>query len=277
MNSRRIIEETAEKIVYEPKKKGVSGQVCHYYKDTYRCPETGADIEIPGRGAMVNRFSALMFSRLRLAGIESHFLQAVNMRESMMRETQPFPLKAVLRLAATGTFAKQHQLLEGQALDRPIIDFYRSTGAGDILVSESQLVSFGFLEAEDLEDIGHSFIRTVDVLRGMFLGVGMNLMEITLSLGRIFSDEEDSDEDSPGGEALLLTGEISPETLCVMDLETNDFWGEKYLFSRSEHPAHMHYQKLASRMGVHLGGPLTSRVIPFSPMRAVERATDACE
>ena len=251
MHLKHITQELPGKIIYEGP---APGQNLHYFTDTFYCSQAKKSIEIPGKGAIINRISALLFSRLKALGIPSHFLRPINMRKSLMLSTIPVPIKVVVRTCALGTYAKNYGLNEGKIFDRPTLEFYALT-SNSPLISENQILSFDWLSAEELEDLQTFIAQLTCFFRGLLSGIGFHLMETTFSIGKCHEEEEES--------MFVLIDELSPETFCVMDIETKECFGSHFILASSYEPC-IHYQKIATRLGIYLGGPSLSRIIPFS-------------
>lgn len=244
---KHVVFEEPGKIVYEAQD---PGHFVHYFTDMYRCEKTGKEAEILGKGAIVNRISALLYTRLHSLGISSHFSRALNMRKSLVMAAEALSVKTIARVSAMGDVARLYGLAEGTVFHRPLIEYYSTRG---VPVSEGQILAFEWLSPDDLEEV-HGFVsRVVDILRGFFLGIGFSLIEVDLSLGRLMTTESDD---------LVLIGDLSPETFCLQDVETHELVG-KGLIASGEDLASP-YKKVAQKLGIYLGGPQLSCILPFT-------------
>ncbi|BDB96384.1 phosphoribosylaminoimidazolesuccinocarboxamide synthase [Candidatus Hydrogenosomobacter endosymbioticus] len=257
MNRGKVLYEMPGKIIYEH---SAPSKLLHYFTDTYRCAFTGRSEAIIGKGAVVNRISALLFSKLRILGVENHFFKALNMRESVVSQCDSVGISVVARTAAIGEFAKRYGIQEGKRLDKLAIDYFLDNNRDELgatckgqPISEGNILSFSLLDHDDLDEVASIVSHATSLLRGLFIGIGFYLLEITFCIGKGINEDSE----------FILTGEISPETFCLEDIDTGDIIGGTHILSGQCDPF-VHYQRVAARLGIHLSGPSISSVIPFS-------------
>ncbi len=183
-------------------------------------------------------------TRLNEAGIPTHFVRRLNMREQLVREVEIIPLEIVIRNVAAGSLSKRFGLAEGTPLPRSIIEYYyKSDELGDPMVSEEHITAFGWATPQDLDDIMALALRINDFLSGLFLGVGLRLVDFKLEFGRLYEGDE---------MRIVLADEISPDSCRLWDIKTNEKL-DKDRFRRGVEEA---YQEVARRLGIlPEGGP----------------------
>ena len=72
-------------------------------------------------------------------------------------------------------------LEEGTQLPRSIIEFYYKNDAlNDPMVSEEHITAFGWATPQEIDDIMALAIRVNDFLSGLFLGVGIRLVDFKI-------------------------------------------------------------------------------------------------
>ena len=99
-----------------------------------------------------NRISEYLMTRLGEAGIPTHFVRRLNMREQLVREVEIIPIEVVIRNIAAGDFAKRLGIAEGAALPRSIVEYYyKSDELADPLVSEEHITAFGWATTQDID------------------------------------------------------------------------------------------------------------------------------
>src|SRR5213075_2291801 len=130
------------------------------------------------KGVLNNRISEFLMLKLAEIGIPTHLLRRLNMREQLVREVEIIPLEVVVRNVAAGSLAKRLGLEEGHALSRSIIEFYyKNDELGDPMVSEEHITAFNWANPQEIDDIMHMSIRINDFLSGLFLGIGIKLVD----------------------------------------------------------------------------------------------------
>lgn len=238
---RKIIHSFTDKTIYESDEH--MRDVC-CFKDITSCV---SGMEIAGRGAIVNRTSAVLFKSLASLGVNTHFIRILNMRECVIRKAESLPFRINVFIKSGKSLEEKYGIERGKLFDTPLIEYVHKNGS---VLSHWHIASFGWLAHDEIDEIEMFISQTICFLRGMLLGFGMELMEIALEIGR---------EMNENGEFVLL-GPISPENISVRDVTSGEEWGMGFVESSTD-PA-MHYKKIAAKLGIHLGG--VSRIIPFA-------------
>jgi phosphoribosylaminoimidazole-succinocarboxamide synthase len=251
MNQRRTrVYEGKAKILYEGPEPGTL--IVHYKDDTTAFNNQKKEV-IDGKGVLNNRISELIFSKLNDIGVPTHFLKRLNMREQLIRAVEIIPLEVVVRNVAAGSLAKRLGLTEGTALPRSIIEFYyKNDELGDPMVSEEHVTAFGWATPQEIDDIMALAIRINDFLSGLFLGIGIRLVDFKLEFGRLYEAEM---------MRIILADEISPDSCRLWDMKTNDKL-DKDRFRRDLGGLVEAYQDVARRLGILSEGELPERPKP---------------
>jgi phosphoribosylaminoimidazole-succinocarboxamide synthase len=251
MNQRRTrVYEGKAKILYEGPEPGTL--IVHYKDDTTAFNNQKKEV-IDGKGVLNNRISELIFSKLNDIGVPTHFLKRLNMREQLIRAVEIIPLEVVVRNVAAGSLAKRLGLTEGTALPRSIIEFYyKNDELGDPMVSEEHVTAFGWATPQEIDDIMALAIRINDFLSGLFLGIGIRLVDFKLEFGRLYEGEM---------MRIVLADEISPDSCRLWDMKTNDKL-DKDRFRRDLGGLVEAYQDVARRLGILSEGELPERPKP---------------
>jgi phosphoribosylaminoimidazole-succinocarboxamide synthase len=251
MNQRRTrVYEGKAKILYEGPEPGTL--IVHYKDDTTAFNNQKKEV-IDGKGVLNNRISELIFSKLNDIGVPTHFLKRLNMREQLIRAVEIIPLEVVVRNVAAGSLAKRLGLTEGTALPRSIIEFYyKNDELGDPMVSEEHVTAFGWATPQEIDDIMALAIRINDFLSGLFLGIGIRLVDFKLEFGRLYEGEM---------MRIVLADEISPDSCRLWDMKTNDKL-DKDRFRRDLGGLVEAYQDVARRLGILSDGELPERPKP---------------
>ncbi len=238
MARRRQIYEGKAKILFEGPEPGTLVQ---YFKDDATAFNAQKKGVITGKGVLNNRISEYLMLRLAEVGIPNHFIRRLNMREQLVREVEIIPLEVVVRNVAAGSLSARLGIAEGTRLPRSIIEFYYKNDAlNDPMVAEEHITAFGWAAPQDLDDIIALTLRANDFLSGLFLGVGILLVDFKLEFGRLWENEE---------MRIILADEISPDNCRLWDAKTNEKM-DKDRFRRDLGKVEEAYQEVARRLGI---------------------------
>ena len=151
------------------------------------------------------------------------------------------PLEVVVRNYSAGSISKRLGIPEGQQLPRPIIEFYYKDDAlHDPLVSEEHIIAFNWAGQQDIDDMIALALRVNDFLSGMFLGVGIRLIDFKIEIGRVYDGDF---------QRLIVADEISPDSCRLWDIETGRKL-DKDVFRQDLGSLSDAYTEVARRLGV---------------------------
>lgn len=238
MNRRRRIYEGKAKVLYEGPEPGT---LIQHFKDDATAFNAKKHAIIEGKGALNNRISEFIFDRLGEIGVPTHFIKRLNMREQLIREVEIIPIEVVMRNVAAGSLSTRLGLEEGTPLPRSIIEFYyKSDALNDPMVSEEHITAFGWATPGELDEIMQLALRVNDFLVGLFLGIGVRLVDFKVEFGRLWENEQ---------LRIVLADEISPDCCRLWDISTDDKL-DKDRFRRDLGGLLEAYQEIARRLGV---------------------------
>jgi phosphoribosylaminoimidazole-succinocarboxamide synthase len=239
MNSRRTkIYEGKAKILYEGTEPNT---VIVHYKDDATAGNGAKKDVLDGKGVLNQRISEFLFTKINELGLPTHFIRSLNMREQLVRNVEIIPLEVVVRNVAAGSLSKRLGIDEGTQLPRAIIElFYKNDKLNDPMVTEEHVTAFGWASPQEMDDIVHMSIRINDFLSGLFLGIGIKLVDFKLEFGRHFENDM---------MRVMLADEISPDNCRLWDLKTNDKL-DKDRFRRDLGGVIEAYQEVAKRLGI---------------------------
>ncbi|EDP65927.1 Phosphoribosylaminoimidazolesuccinocarboxamide synthase [alpha proteobacterium BAL199] len=239
MARRRKLYEGKAKVLYEGPEPGT---LIQYFKDDATAFNNQKKGTITGKGVLNNRISEYLMTRLTEVGIPTHFMRRLNMREQLVRELEIIPIGVVVRNIAAGSIAKRFGLEEGTVLPRSIIEYsYKSDELGDPMVTEEHITAFGWAGPQDLDDMVALSLRVNDFLTGLFLGIGLRLVDFKLEFGRLYNEHDEVQ--------VVIADEISPDNCRLWDLRTNEKM-DKDRFRCDLGGVEEAYQEVARRLGV---------------------------
>ena len=251
MARRRRIYEGKAKTMFEGPEPGTLVQ---YFKDDATAFNNQKHSIISGKGVLNNRISEFLMSRLAEIGVPTHLVRRLNMREQLVRQVEIIPIQVVIRNVAAGSICKRLGIAEGTTLPRSIVEYYfKNSELGDPMVSEEHITAFGWANTQDLDDILALSLRINDFLTGLFLGVGLRLVDFKLEFGRLYEGDE---------MRIVLADEISPDNCRLWDAKTNEKL-DKDRFRNDLGSVKEAYQEVARRLGVlpETEGDMVPRVV----------------
>ncbi|BBU60853.1 MULTISPECIES: phosphoribosylaminoimidazolesuccinocarboxamide synthase [Hyphomicrobiales] len=238
MNRRRRIYEGKAKVLYEGPEPGT---LIQHFKDDATAFNAKKHEVIDGKGVLNNRISEFVFQHLNDIGVPTHFIRRLNMREQLIREVEIVPLEIVVRNVAAGSLSKRLGMEEGTQLPRSIIEFYYKNDAlDDPMVSEEHITAFGWASPQEIDDIMALAIRVNDFLSGLFLGVGIRLVDFKMECGRLWEGDM---------MRIVVADEISPDSCRLWDIKSNDKL-DKDRFRRDMGGLVEAYTEVARRLGI---------------------------
>jgi len=243
MNKRRRIYEGKAKVLYEGPEPGT---LIQHFKDDATAFNAKKHALIEGKGVLNNRISEYIFMKLGEIAVPTHFIKRLNMREQLIREVEIIPLEVVVRNVAAGSLSTRLGLEEGSQLPRSIIEFYyKKDELNDPMVSEEHITAFGWATPQEIDEIMQLALRINDFLVGLFLGIGIRLIDFKIEFGRLYDNEQ---------VRIVLADEISPDCCRLWDVQSGDKL-DKDRFRRDLGGVLEAYQEVARRLGVLTENP----------------------
>ena len=238
MSRRRKIYEGKAKILYEGPEPGTLVQ---FFKDDATAFNAKKHEVIDGKGVLNNRISEYVFENLNSIGVPTHFIKRINMREQLIKEVEIIPIEVVVRNIAAGSLSSRLGVEEGNVLPRSIIEFYyKNDELNDPIVSEEHITAFGWASPPEIDDMMALAIRVNDFLSGLFLGVGIQLVDFKIEFGRLYENDV---------MRVILADEISPDSCRLWDIKTKEKM-DKDRFRQDLGGLLDNYREVARRLGI---------------------------
>jgi phosphoribosylaminoimidazole-succinocarboxamide synthase len=196
---------------------------------------------VEGKGAINNRVSALLMSRLNDLGINTHLIRRLNMREQLVCAAEIIPVRVSVHNVAVDHFAERLGLELNQFLPKPIVEFsYHSRDLGYPVISAQHIEALDWLRLDEIDEIVAISQRINDFLSGHFFAMGLRLLNFTLEFGRLYRG--DYFEDSQ----IILIDELTQDTCSLMDVAS----GMRFDHTMAEQEGAFIYQTVAERLGL---------------------------
>ncbi|MEF9958912.1 MAG: phosphoribosylaminoimidazolesuccinocarboxamide synthase [Niameybacter sp.] len=229
-----------QNLLYEGKAKRVyTTEDERYYIVSYKDDATAFNGEkkgtILGKGVVNNRMSNIMCRMLEENGIETHLVEELNDRETVVKAVQIVPLEVIIRNTAAGSFSKRFGVEEGTVLKNPTIEFcLKDDALGDPMINDHHILALGLATKEELATMTEMTFKINDLLKAHFDAIGVNLIDFKIELGRVDG-------------RIILADEISPDTCRFWDKETNKKL-DKDRFRRDMGGVEEVYQEMLNRV-----------------------------
>ena len=238
MKKGKKLYEGKAKIIYATNDKNL---VIQYFKDDATAFNNQKKTTIEGKGVLNNRISEHILSNLAKIGIKNHLVKRLNMREQIVKFVEIIPIEFIIRNVATGSITKRLGIEDGTVLKEPLIEYcLKDDKLGDPLVSEQHILAFDWASKNEIDLVKKMILRINDFMIGMFMGVGIKLIDFKLEFGRIKID---------GKNEVILADEISPDTCRLWDSVTEKKL-DKDRFRKDLGNIIEAYQEVARRLGI---------------------------
>ena len=256
MKKGKKLYEGKAKIFYAAPEKGTAIQHFKYYATAFNNQKKTI---IEGKGILNNRISEHILSSLNQAGIETHLIKRINMREQLIKIVEIIPIEFVVRNIATGSLTKRLGIEDGTVLDKPLIEFFfKNDDLNDPLIAKEHIIAFGWAKEIELDSIINQCLRINDFMQGLFKGIGIKLVDFKLEFGRLNQDEK---------KRIVLADEISPDTCRLWDA-SSDKKLDKDRFRKDLGNLLEAYQEVARRLNI-LHEETNIKTVEFGKLRSV--------
>jgi phosphoribosylaminoimidazole-succinocarboxamide synthase len=209
MARRKKVYEGKAKILYEGPEPGTLVQ---YFKDDATAFNAEKHATIDGKGVLNNRLSEFFMNGLNHVGVPTHFIRRINMREQLIRAVEIIPLEVVVRNVAAGSISKRLGIEEGTRCRGPS---WNSISRTTIWATRWWPRNISSPSAGPRSRTSTTWsalaLRVNDFLSGLFLGVGIRLVDFKIEIGRIWDGDY---------MRLIVADEISPDSCRLWDMET---------------------------------------------------------
>jgi phosphoribosylaminoimidazole-succinocarboxamide synthase len=202
-----------KKKIYEGKAKALyetanPDQLVQEFKDDATAFNGTKKGRIKNKGAINCKISSHLFRYLESFNVPTHFISEGGENEMLIRRLHMIPLEVVMRNIAAGSLVKRGGMKEGQALDKPVLEYYLKDDAQkDPLIEVSYILANNLATPDELRIIGRLTSKVNAVLKSFFERRGLQLVDFKVEYGRVKNK-------------ILLADEISPDTCRLWDAQT---------------------------------------------------------
>ena len=199
-----------EEFLYEGKAKQIYATddkkvVLIKYKDDATAFDGTKKGTISNKGIVNNRVSNLLFKLLEKNGIETHLLEQIDDRQTLVKKVQIVPVEVVVRNVIAGSLSKRVGVEEGVDLAGTIVElYYKDDELHDPMINEYHARVMGWATEEQLKEIDRQAHIINQVLKDFFDSINIILVDFKLEFG-LFEGR------------IILADEISPDTCRLWD------------------------------------------------------------
>jgi len=238
MIEKEKIYEGKAKILYKGPDKNTAIQ---YFKDHATAFNNLKKSTIEEKGILNNKISEHIFKKLNQIGIKTHLIKRLSEREQLIHMVEIVPLEFIVRNIATGSLTKRLGIADGTVLSKPLLEYsYKNDELGDPLVAREHIAEFNWALSTELDLINNYCLKINNFMQGMFLDVGIKLVDFKLEFGRATID---------GKKEIILADEISPDTCRLWDVKSNKKL-DKDRFRKDLGNVIDAYKEVANRLGI---------------------------
>ena len=191
---------------------------------------------IVGKGEVNNQVCEHLFSLLAENGIESHFIERIDARHSLIRRCEMLPFCVKIRNRVAGQLATRTGLTVGLKLDQPVVEYVlRDVDMDyDPMINRTHIYAMKAATPEEMDQIDRICLKVNEILTAYLKEINIELIDFKLSFGRWHGK-------------ILVADEITPDTARFWDSSTHEPL-DKDRFRRDMDNVAEAYQEVLHRM-----------------------------
>lgn len=175
------------------------------YKDDATAFDGQKKGTILNKGIVNNRVSNLLFKLLEKEGIETHLLEQLDDRNTLVKKLAIIPVEVVVRNVIAGSLSKRIGKEEGIELADTIIElYYKDDELHDPMINQYHAQVMGWATPEQLQEMDRQAHKINQLLKEFFDSIGIILVDFKLEFG-LYEGQ------------VILGDEISPDTCRLWD------------------------------------------------------------
>ena len=218
-----------------------TGTLVQYFKDDATAFNAQKKAVLEGKGALNNLISSHLFPAIGALGIPHHFIERISEREQLIKQVQIVPIEVIIRNIAAGSICSRLGLIEGEPLPKTLVEFcLKDDALGDPVIASEHIDVLGLASPEEMAEITKMSLRINDFLHGLFIAIGVKLIDFKLEFGRLETED---------GTRIVLADEISPDNCRLWDCTTDEKM-DKDRFRRDLGGLVEAYSEIARRLGL---------------------------
>ena len=190
---------------------------------------------ILGKGEVNNQVCEHLFTLLAENGIESHFIEKIDARHSLVKRCDMLPFSVKIRNRVAGQLAARTGLPVGQKLDPVVVEYVmRDSEMDDLMINHSHIYAMKAATPEEMAGIDSTCLRVNELLMNYLKEINIELIDFKLEFGRYHG-------------RIIVADEITPDTARFWDSSTHEPL-DKDRFRRDMDNVAEAYQEVLHRM-----------------------------
>ncbi len=181
-----------------------------HFTDNVAGVRSGEERIIKNKGTYNNAISSFLFKLLGGYHIRTHFVDVLKPDEMLVRKLDIIPITVEVWNFAGGSFSKRYGIAKGEALNRPVVEFYlKNSKLRNPMITADHACAFGYAKPEEMQTIDRTVRKVNAVLKSFFDRRKFKLINFKLEFGR-YQDK------------IFLSDEISPDTFSLVDMKDGE-------------------------------------------------------
>lgn len=186
------------------------GKAIVYFKDEAMAFHGLKRGRILGKGEVNNAVSRQFFQLLAKNGIENHYLEHLDNRQSLVRRVEIIPVAVKVRNRAAGSLAARCGFPVGEKMEPPVVEFcLKDDELDNPLVNTTHIRAMKLATSEELAQITQTALKVNDILTEYMKEINIEVIDFKLEFGRYEG-------------RILVADEISPDTARFWDARTHE-------------------------------------------------------
>ena len=166
---------------------------------------------ILGKGEVNNAVCAHLYQMLQEKGIETHFIEKLDARQSLVKHCEIIPVTIKVRNRVAGTLGARIGMETGTKLDSTIVEIVlHDEYLENPVINKTHILAMHLATAEEVDFMVETSLKINDILTEYMADIGVELVDFKLEFGRL--------QDG----TIVLADEISPDTCRLWDSETGE-------------------------------------------------------
>lgn len=181
-----------------------------YFKDEAMAYHGLKRGRILGKGEINNAICKHIFELLASQGVENHFIERLDARQSLVKRVEMIPLEVKVRNIVAGSLARRIGLPVGTRLPDAVLEFVlKNEELENPLVNFTHILALKLATREELDEIHRIALEVNRILANYMREIQIELIDFKLEFGRYHGK-------------LLVADEISPDTSRFWDSATHE-------------------------------------------------------
>ena len=216
-----------------------SDQLIMEYRDDTSAFDGKKKEALLGKGAVNNQFNAFIMDHLKENGVDTHLIEMIDNTDSLVYKLEMFPIECVIRNRASGSICKRLGTEDGLVFESPLFEFFlKDDDLGDPLINDEHIISFGWANLSQIEEMKKQTYKVNEILSKLFLDSGLILVDFKVEFG-VYKDK------------ILLADEFTPDGCRLWDSKTMKKM-DKDRFRQGLGDVVESYHQVADRLGMNI-------------------------